>query len=297
MPYPHLSIMEYETILNICQQNMSVCQRDIGIDYWNNESILDICQQDISVRYWKQLTREMFLWLMQSPMRSLLLGGLFVIAFLIISGLLMRGFLLLGRGRSIKRLWLWGFPLSLLLSVSPLLIGEPLLTSFLPAYNGQTADAVVVLGRGKHLRVSRAAMTAQLMLNNAAPKVFLSGGGDAPTIAIMLAKLGVSPSQISGENCSKTTEQNGFYTAQQLLLANVHSIILVTDPTHLWRSKLVFNSYGFDVIPYASPLPDNIGLRYRRLLAMRESLGLITYGLMGRYWPRTIAAVETTVAQ
>ena len=234
---------------------------------------------------------------MSSPTISLLVGGGLVLGFLIISGLLMRGFILLGRGRSIKRLWLWGFPIALLLSVSPLLIGEPLLTAFLPSYDGQTADAVVVLGRGWWLRPSRAMLTAELMQDEVAPQVFISGRGDAPAIAKMLVDMGITPDIISGENCSLTTEQNAQYTAQQLPPDEAKSIILVSDPTHLLRSQLVFSSYGFEVIPYSSPLPTELGRSYRRLLALRESIGLVAYGLMGRYFPRPMDAVDTTAAQ
>ena len=230
-------------------------------------------------------------------MHSLLVGGGLVLTFLIVSGLFMRGFILIERGRSIKRLWLWGFPLALFLSVSPLLIGEPLLTTFVPPYDGQTADAIVVLGRGRWLRSSRAMLTAELMEENSAARVFVSGRDDAPAIARMLMNMGVDPDKISGENCSWTTEQNARYAAQKLLPTNADSIILVSDPTHLLRSQLVFRSYGFEVIPYASPLPTELGLSYRRLLTLRESAGLVAYGLMGRYWPRSIHAIDTTAAQ
>lgn len=261
------------------------------------ETILNVCQTDISINYWTQFTYSVLYWLMRSPTASLLLGGLFVLSFLIISGLLMRGFILLGRGRSIKRLWLWGFPLSLFLSLSPLLIGEPLLTTFLPAYDGQAADAVVVLGRGQWFNSGRVIKAAELVLQDSAPQVFVSGRDDAPIMATMLTQVGVDPSKISGENCSHTTEENAQYTAQQLLPAGVKSIILVSDPPHLLRSQLVFSSLGFRVLPYPSPLPLELGQRYRRLLALRESMGFVTYGLMGRYWPRPIDTVSTTAAQ
>ncbi|MBX2862730.1 MAG: YdcF family protein [Leptolyngbyaceae cyanobacterium MAG.088] len=263
----------------------------------NLETILNVCQTDVPVIHWIQFSHSFFDWLRRSSLNFLVLGGLLIVSFLIVSGLLMRGFTLLGRGRSIKRLWIWGFPVAFFLSISPLLIGEPLLTQFLPTYEGQTADAVVVLGRGKLLRTNRVAEAAYLISGDRSPRVFLSGYGDSYGMAIMLNQLGIPPSKISGESCSHTTEQNAQYTAQLLLPDGVKSIILISDPAHLLRSQLVFRSLGFEVIPYPSPLPRNIGLRHRRLLAMRESLGLISYGLMGRYWPRTIAAVETTVAQ
>lgn len=261
------------------------------------ETIFNVCSTDVSVSYWTQFTYSTFLWLTRSPVASLMIGGAFVLSFLILSGLLMRGFVLLKRGRKLKKLWLWGFPVAFLISISPLIIGEPLLTTFLPRYDGQTADAVVILGRGRWLYANRVEEAAELIMEKAAPLVFVSGRVDAPVIARKLMEAGVSPSQIAGENCSGTTEENAQYTAQQLLPMGARSIILVSDPTHLLRSQLVFRSFGFDVIPYASPLPHEIGRRYRRLLAFRESLGFVTYGLMGRYLPRSIPDVNTTAAQ
>ncbi len=261
------------------------------------ETIQNACKTDISVSYWIQFSHSIFTWLMRYPLGSLMLGGLFVIGFLVLSGLLMRGFILFDRGHTIKRLWLWGFPLALFLSVSPLLIGEPLLTQFLSPYDGQNADAVVVLGRGRRLQPSRTITAAALMLTNRAPQIFVSGRDDAPGMATMLSQLGVEPNKISGENCSSTTEENGQYTAQQLLPTGIQSIILVSDPLHLLRAQLVFSSLGFEVIPYPSPLPNYVSRHHRRLLAFRESLGFVAYGLRGRYLPRPIATIDTTAAQ
>ena len=111
----------------------------------NIAMILDVCQADIHVTRWVQFSQPFFYWLNSSPLASLMVGGVFIVCFLILSGLLMRAFTILGRGRSLKRLWLWGFPIAFFVSISPLVIGEPLLTQFLPTYQGQTADAVVEL--------------------------------------------------------------------------------------------------------------------------------------------------------
>lgn len=263
------------------------------------ETIFNVCPQDLSVNQWTQFTNivlHWYFWLMGSPMSFFVISGLFTISFLILSGLLMRGLILLERGRRLKRIWLWGFPLALFLSLSPLIIGEPLLTTFVPVYRGQTADAVVVLGRGRWLYNDRLIKAARLVNTEAVPRIFVSGYSDAPNMATMLTQLGVSATKISGENCSKTTAENAKYAAEQLLPKGVESIILISDPAHLLRSQLVFSSFGFQVIPYSSPLPRGLGLSYRRLIAMRESLGFVSYGLMGRYWPRPIASVDTTAA-
>lgn len=262
------------------------------------ETILDACPTNTSAGQWAHFTYSLFQWLIWSPLTKLIVGGMVLATLLVTTGLLIRWFRLsLNRKRPIKRLWILGFPLALVVSISPLVIGEPLFTAFLPDYQGQTADAVVVLGRGDQMRLSRVNIAANLIATQRAPRIFVSGKEDAPIMAAKLADLGVAPDKIAGENCSFTTEENAQYTAQHLLPAGVKSIILVTDAAHLLRSRLVFSSLGFTVIPYASPLPSQTSRRYRRLLAFRESVGLVTYGLLGRYWPRTIASVDTTTAQ
>ncbi|MEM6353809.1 MAG: hypothetical protein AAF766_23935 [Cyanobacteria bacterium P01_D01_bin.14] len=40
-----------------------------------------------------------------------------------------------------------------------------------------------------------------------------------------------------------------------------------------------------------------LGVGLLLLLALRESVGFVTYGLMGRYWPRPIGAMDPTAAQ
>ena len=260
--------------------------------------LVDTCNWDNSGNRWTRFTQGTFAWLTGSPTASLVIKGLLGVGLLLLLGLLLRAALLQLRGRRTGRpLWLWGFPLALFLSISPLLVGEPLLTMFVPTYQDQTADAVVVLGRGEWLERSRVRATAELIEADRAPLAFISGRRDAPRMVSMLLQRGIAPGQLAGENCSKTTEENAEYTAQQLLGTGVRSIILVSDPAHLLRSQLVFSSFGFDVIPYGSPLPASTSLRQRRLLALRESVGFVTYGLMGRYWPRPIGAVVSTTAQ
>lgn len=53
------------------------------------------------------------------------------------------------------------------------------------------------------------------------------------------------------------------------------------------RSFLTFRSFGFEVVPHPSPLPSFMGYPSQRRLVMRESFGLLTYGLLGRYFPRS----------
>ncbi|MEM9486372.1 MAG: YdcF family protein [Cyanobacteria bacterium P01_F01_bin.116] len=88
--------------------------------------------------------------------------------------------------------------------------------------------------------------------------MFLSGINDAPIMMELAQKLGVPNASISGEGCSTTTWENAFYT-KQLLPVNTSSsvkptIILITDDLHIVRPTYVYQSFGFEVIPYSVDL-------------------------------------------
>ena len=54
------------------------------------------------------------------------------------------------------------------------------------------------------------------------------------------------------------------------------------------RSRLVFESFGFEVISHVTPLADNTSGVEQSFLIVREGLGLLSYGFMGRYETRDI---------
>ena len=181
-----------------------------------------------------------------------------------------------------------------LLTLSPTMvkIGNRALISFLPPDLGTTADAIVVLGRGTEMRPERVEVSAQLWEAQRAPLIFASGWGDAQQIADMLEQKGIPTSAIDGEPCSRTTEENARFTAAILEPKNVHRILLVTDPPHMLRSLLTFRSLGFEVIPHTNPLPGGLNVRARAYLVFREYLGLVGYGLRGRFLPREPSAAD-----
>ncbi len=166
-------------------------------------------------------------------------------------------------------------------------LGSRMLVQALPPDLGQPTDAIVVLGRGGELRPQRVETALELWQGDRAPRIFASGRGDGAEIATALRDLGVPADVMADESCSRTTEENAKYTAALLFPQGVRRIILVTDPPHLMRSFLTFRSFGFDVVPHASPLPGRMGALSKRRLVMRESFGLLTYGLLGRYFPRS----------
>ncbi len=166
-------------------------------------------------------------------------------------------------------------------------LGNRLLVKFLPADSGEPADAIVVLGRGSEQNPVRANIAGSLWQAKRAPLIFPSGRADALVIANLIR--GAFPTaQIEGEPCSSTTDENAEFTAALLRPQGVKRIILVTDPPHMWRSLLTFQSFGFEVIPHVSPLSNNTHSIKKRFLVIRESIGLLSYGLRGRYLAREV---------
>lgn len=164
------------------------------------------------------------------------------------------------------------------------------LVNVVPSDSGEPADAIVVLGRGTTMRRDRIPTAMALWQENRAPRIFVSGYGDAQFIAQQLQQQ-IPEQVIDGEECSRTTDENAQYTAAILQPQGVKRIVLVTDAPHMLRSLLTFRSFGFDVIPH----PTAVALtdRQEARLVFREYFGLIVYGLGGRYFERdSPAAIE-----
>ncbi|HEY9698576.1 MAG TPA: YdcF family protein [Trichocoleus sp.] len=184
----------------------------------------------------------------------------------------------------------------LLLLLVYLLVGSPIalapgnqiLTRFLPEDPGTKTDAIVVLGRGSELRQERVQIASQLWQAKRAPFIFASGSGDAIEIVDSLKQSGIPPQAIDGEPCSRTTEENAQFTAALLQPRGVKRILLVTDPPHMLRSFLTYRSLGFEVIPHLNPLPSQLAERKEAFLLVREYFGLMSYGLKGRFFRRSL---------
>lgn len=183
------------------------------------------------------------------------------------------------------RRWIAGLSLSLIaLLISLPIIGSRGLPSFVPGDSGQPADAIVVFGRGVDLRESRQAVALELLEAGRAPLIFVSGKSDAPAIVEALeAEAGLDKRQLDGEACSRTTTENGKYTAQVLMAQGVKRVILVTDPPHMLRSSLILRSVGFEVDHCFSPFPPSFGRYRKQIFAAREAISFATYGLSGRF--------------
>jgi len=61
---------------------------------------------------------------------------------------------------------------------------------------------------------------------------------------------------------------------------------LITDPPHMLRALLTFRANGFTVTPYTSQLPEHLSFKAKVFLNLRESIGLVSYGLRGLFFPQ-----------
>jgi uncharacterized SAM-binding protein YcdF (DUF218 family) len=223
--------------------------------------------------------------------RPLLVLPLFIVLFGL-CGLLPRR-----RGRRPLRAVVVALSLTYLIGVFPMTVNlaELALNRQIPDDSGSRADAVVILGRGSQLNPSRVEVATQLWQEQRAPLMFASGINDAPEILTMLHDRGIPEQQLQGEDCSRTTYENAEFTASLLKPQGVQRILLVTDGPHMLRSWLTFRGAGFNVTPVSSASLDTLSRTRRTRLVFREYLGLVSYGLLGRFSPNQDAqAVHLT---
>lgn len=158
------------------------------------------------------------------------------------------------------------------------------LVAFLPNDSGIATDAIVILGRGPTFDQERINLAAELWQNQRAPRIFISGRGDAQRTIESLEAKGISRRVLDGENCSLTTQENAVFTATILQSRGIKRIILITDEPHMLRSLLVFRANHFTVIPRTSTLSSYyFGMRAKAFLSLREYPGLINYALRGLF--------------
>jgi uncharacterized SAM-binding protein YcdF (DUF218 family) len=151
------------------------------------------------------------------------------------------------RTKVIKRT-IWGLLIVLLL-VAALAVLFPQL--FLCVDSGPvTADVMVVLGGGARERPERA---AELFQEHAAPRIIVSGFGDAQINRRLLLAGGVPASVIELEDRSKTTRENARFTIKMLRERGVKRVILVTSWYHSRRALRCFKHYGPDIQFFSRP--------------------------------------------
>jgi uncharacterized SAM-binding protein YcdF (DUF218 family) len=161
---------------------------------------------------------------------------------------------------------------------SGLLVG-PLTRGFRPLEDQRDAagaGAIVLLGGGMReasvgpivlgnpspetaLRIVEAVRVFRLL--DGKPLIVASGGLATPdkrvteghVIAAELAKLQVPGDRVLVEVTSKTTRDQAVIVTRLLASLGIRRFVLVTSPTHIWRSVLVFRAQGADVIASTAP--------------------------------------------
>jgi len=101
----------------------------------------------------------------------------------------------------------------------------------------EKADALIVLG-GEAL--ARPQEAARLYIKGVAPKVFVSGEGDAGRNRQILMAAGVPPQVIVTEPTSSSTYANATMLRPILEDSGVHSALIVTSPFHTRRALATF---------------------------------------------------------
>jgi uncharacterized SAM-binding protein YcdF (DUF218 family) len=184
--------------------------------------------------------------------------------------------------------------LRVLVLMPPLLFGLVLL--LLDRY-GQTdrahrAGAIVVLGAavnayglpGASLR-ARTLHAVDLYHRGLAPVIIFTGGvgknppAESQVAAALAMRRGVPSSAIFLEETSTSTWENIGNTAQICRELGAQSVVVVSDPYHLWRAQRNFAAHG--IAAYPSPT-SNRETWLRVLMTAREVLSLSRDFFTGR---------------
>jgi uncharacterized SAM-binding protein YcdF (DUF218 family) len=112
------------------------------------------------------------------------------------------------------------------------------------------ADFIVMLGGGSGERPTRA---AELFRSNAAPKILVSGSGDADGNRLLLMHRGVPAGAISLEADSKNTKENAQLSIPVLRAKGAKRVIVVTTWYHSRRALKCFQHYAPDLTFYSCP--------------------------------------------
>jgi len=112
------------------------------------------------------------------------------------------------------------------------------------------ADVLIVIGGGQH---ERAARVAQLYQLHAAPRIIVTGAGDAEINRRSLLSNGVPARVIEVEGDSTTTFENAEFTGRMLRAEKVRSAILVTSWYHARRAEKTFAHLNPGVRFYSRP--------------------------------------------
>lgn len=162
------------------------------------------------------------------------------------------------------------------------LVSLAAVTTYSRRDDARQADAIVILGAAQYAGhpspVLRARLDHALDLwqRRLARAMIVTGGkgtGDTTTEAAVsgryLERHGVPQSAILFENHGRTTRESMKGVAALLAGAGYHTVILVSDPFHMLRLRVIANQIGMEAYtsPTAtSPILPNSGERWRYIL-------------------------------
>ncbi len=171
------------------------------------------------------------------------------------------------------------------LLISPLFSvpATALLTQFVPADQGQSADAIVVLARPREAKGDRYTIATTMLSAGRAPQLLVMGRAGATQVWEHLQQEQQPVDPLTGVLCVRTTKHEAEAATAFLASQGIQRIILITDKPHMLRAFLLFQGYGFEVIPRMASWADWVPHQERSFLAIREYLGLVSYALLGRF--------------
>lgn len=170
---------------------------------------------------------------------------------------------------------------------------------------GGSIDFKKSLARGQgQLNIHTPRITEMMFLANQYPKakiVFSGGNGniasslssESKELDKILKRIGFDTSRIIYEGLSRNTFENMKFSKKMLNPKNGEVWLLLTSAYHMKRSVQIFNSNGWQVIPYPAgylttgeykviPNFDVIDNMYKLQIVVREIIGIMAYRLTGK---------------
>ncbi len=216
--------------------------------------------------------------------------------------------------------WATRIAITLLLVLGFLPIGKDMLVSLENRYAPPTElphkiDGILVLGGSINTKESivhnqvqlnqnAGRITEMMSLVKRYPKariVFTGGDGnlvpssssESEQLNILLKNIGFNTSRIVFEGKSRNTFENMEFSKAMVHPKMGENWVLVTSAFHMPRSAAIFNSNGWNVVPYPAgyvtdgryeflPSFDVLGNMYKFQVAAKEYIGIMAYTLTGR---------------
>ena len=149
------------------------------------------------------------------------------------------------------------------------------------------ADAIVVLGAGLEsptlpgpTLTARTEHAVGLWRAGRAPRLLFSGYdsgfgvSQARPAAALARSMGVPDAALLTEDASRDTWENARFSARLLLAHGWRKVIVVSDPSHVWRGKQHLTHFGLDVAASGAVQADQLGWLLRTWKALREVISV-----------------------